>query len=106
MTAATAGNFEWTQDWFTERYHQRMSSNRREFLSRAAGAVVGACASPPLAAVLAAQAGSARRDVPWLHEVLAPPAEASGPSRPLRSAIITVTDHWESDIMVAEGIGK
>ena len=65
-----------------------MSSNRREFLARAAGTVLGACASQPLTAVLAAQAGSARRDVPWLHEVLEPPAEASGPSRPLAPLLI------------------
>ena len=64
-----------------------MSSSRREFLVRAAGAALGACASPPLAAVLA-QAGPARRDVPWLHEVIEPPAEASGPSRPLGPLLI------------------
>lgn len=65
-----------------------MSSNRREFLARAAGTVLGACASQPLSAVLAAQARSARRDVPWLREVLEPPAEASGPSRPLGPLLI------------------
>ena len=60
-----------------------MSSNRREFLARAAATVLGARAGQPLTGVLGVQAGSARRDVPWLHEVLEPPAEATGPSRPL-----------------------
>lgn len=77
-----------TQDPFARRYHQRMSSNRREFLVRAAGAVLGAGAGPPLIPVLAAQAGPARRDVPWLREVLELPAEASGPSRALGPLLI------------------
>ena len=64
-----------------------MFSNRREFLARAAGTVLGGCASQPLT-VLSAQAGSARRDVPWLREVFEPPAEASGPSRPLGPLLI------------------
>ena len=78
-----------------------MSSNRREFLARAAGTLLGACAGQPLAAVLPAQAGSARRDVPWLREVLEPPAEASGPSPPLgpllidgRGRPIATLDEW------------
>src|SRR5688572_9911701 len=78
-----------------------MASNRREFLAHAAGAVFGASASQPLTAILAAQAGPARRDVPWLHEVVEPPAEASGPSRPLgpllvdaRGRPITTLDEW------------
>ena len=78
-----------------------MSANRREFLARAAGAVLGAGASQPLTALPAAQAASVRRDVPWLHEVLEPPAGASGPSRPLgpllvdaRGRPITTLDGW------------
>ena len=47
-----------------------MSWNRREFVARAAGTVLGAWASQSLTATLAAQAGAARRDVLWLHDVL------------------------------------
>ena len=65
-----------------------MVSNRREFLARAAGAVVGAGASQPLIPVLAAQARRSRRDVPWLREVLEPPAEATAPSRALGPLLI------------------
>jgi dienelactone hydrolase len=75
--------------------------NRRQFLAGAAGTVLGAHASQPLTAVLAAQPGSARRDVSWLHELLEPPADASGPSRPLtpllvdgRGRAIATLDGW------------
>jgi dienelactone hydrolase len=63
-----------------------MPSNRRAFLARAAATVFGA--SPTLTAALAAQPGRARRDVPWLRDVLEPPAEAAGPSRPLEPLLV------------------
>jgi dienelactone hydrolase len=78
-----------------------MFSNRREFLAQTAGTVLSWCGCQPLGAALAAQAGAARRDVPWLHEVLEPPAEASMPPRPLapllvdnRGRLITTLDGW------------
>jgi dienelactone hydrolase len=84
-----------------DRYHQRMSSNRRDFLARGAGALLGAAASQPVTAFVSAQAGRARADVPWLHEVIAPPADASGPSPPLgpllidhRGRAIATLDEW------------
>src|SRR5688500_13797075 len=85
---ATAGSCELTHDRFAQRCHQATSSNRCESLARAAAAVLGAGASQPRSGVLAALASSARRDVPWLHEVLEPPADASGPSRPLGPLLI------------------
>jgi dienelactone hydrolase len=78
-----------------------MSADRREFLARAGSAAFGACIGPPLTAVLAAQAAAARREVPWLHEVLEPPATAGAPSRPLAPVLIdsdgrtiTTLDAW------------
>src|SRR5688572_14103413 len=75
-----------------------MFPDRREFFARAAGTVLGACASASLASVAEAQAGSVGRDVPWLRDVLEPPAGASVPSRPLgplgpESAVATL-DGW------------
>jgi dienelactone hydrolase len=78
-------------------------SNRREFLARAAGAVLGAGASQPLTGILTAQASRARRDVPWLHEVLEPPAEATGPSRPLGPIL---TDGGGRPIATLDGWGR
>lgn len=55
-----------------------------------------------MTAGLAAQAAATRREVPWLHEVLEPPATASVPSRPLAPVLvdssgraITTLDAWQ-----------
>jgi hypothetical protein len=78
-----------------------MSSTRREFVARAAAAAFGACVGPPLAAVLTAQRAAPTRDVPWLNEVLGPPATVVAPSRPLGPVLtdrngrtITTLDAW------------
>jgi dienelactone hydrolase len=77
-----------------------MSFSRRELFARTASAAFGASAGPLLSAVLADQAPAARRDVPWLHEVLEP-RTASSPSRQLRPVLIdrngraiTTLDAW------------
>ena len=59
------------------------SFSRREFVVRAASAAAGVSVSGPLSTVLAAQRTEPSRDVPWLDEVLEPPASAGAPSRPL-----------------------
>ena len=65
-----------------------MDTNRREFLARAASALVGACSVPPIAARLWAQAPAVRRDVPWLREVLEPPPNFPQPPRPLAPVLV------------------
>jgi dienelactone hydrolase len=65
-----------------------MPSSRRQFLARTASTVCGACTMQPVIAAQAARTALARRDVPWLREVLEPPIEASGPSRPLGPLLI------------------
>ena len=57
------------------------SPSRREFVARAASAAFGAWVGPPLTAVLTAQRSAPTRDVPWLNEVLGPPATVVAPSR-------------------------
>jgi dienelactone hydrolase len=64
------------------------SFSRREFARRAASAAIGACAARPLTAALAAQPGARARDVPWLSEVLEPPAAASAPPRALAPLLL------------------
>lgn len=78
-----------------------MPPSRREFVASAASAAVSAFLTDPLGAALQAQARRAHGDVPWLHEVLAPPAAASAPARPLaplltdnRGRPITTLDAW------------
>jgi dienelactone hydrolase len=88
-----------------------VASNRREFLAGAAGAILGTGASQRLSAVVAVQSGSDRRDVPWLHQVVEPPPEASRASRPLgpllidgRGRPIAALDGWRrrrSDLVKA-----
>lgn len=78
-----------------------MPSDRREFVVRAASAALGACVGLPLTAVPAGQTIALRRDVPWLHEVVEPPASSSAPARPLAPVLvdsdgraITTLDSW------------
>ena len=77
-----------------------MCTNRREFLARAVSAVIGA-AAPRLAAPLRAQSRAVRRDVPWLQDVVKPPASLPAPPRPLAPIVvgadgraITTLDAW------------
>jgi dienelactone hydrolase len=78
-----------------------MSVSRREFLACAASSALGACVTPPLTAARAAQGASARKEVPWLQDVLKPPGTASAPSRSLAPVLvdshgrpITTLDAW------------
>ena len=64
------------------------SSSRREFVRRAASAAFGAYAARPLTSALAAQRAATSRDVPWLREVLEPPAAAAAPPRPLAPLLL------------------
>jgi dienelactone hydrolase len=76
------------------------SPGRREFVARALSAALGACVGVPWRDARAAQDAAARREVPWLHEVLEPPPAASAPSRPLapilmdRTRAITTLEAW------------
>ena len=54
-----------------------MSCSRRDFLARAASTACGACLAPPLAAMSSAQDRGPARDVPWLRDVLQPPAKVT-----------------------------
>ena len=74
---------------------------RRQFLVRSAYAAAGACVVPRLSALLSAQAAGPRKEVPWLREVLEPPAALPAPSRPLTPLLIdskggpiTTLDGW------------
>ena len=61
-----------------------MSSNRREFVARAASTTLAACMGTALSPFLAAAQGRrAHGDVPWLHEILQAPADPPTPPRPL-----------------------
>ena len=66
----------------------RDAPTRREFVTRAASAAFGTWLCPPLTALLTAQRAATTRDVPWLHDVLAPPADAPAPSRPLGPVLV------------------
>ena len=65
-----------------------MACNRREFVARAASAVLGACVLPASAAGLAGQRTASRRDVPWLEDVLQPPGGEPGPSPALAPLLV------------------
>jgi dienelactone hydrolase len=62
--------------------------SRREFVARAAYAAFAACVSRPPLAVLTAQRSAPRRDVPWLNDVLQPPAAVPAPPRPLLPILV------------------
>jgi dienelactone hydrolase len=57
--------------------------NRREFVVRVASAAVALSVGRPCLTALASQRAARSRDVPWLNEVLEPPASAGAPSPPL-----------------------
>ena len=63
------------------------SSNRREFVARASSAAFGAGLGWVWPAPLPAQA-PARRDVPWLQEVLQAPEAPPAPARPLQPVLV------------------
>jgi hypothetical protein len=78
-----------------------MPFERREFLARAASAALTACAGPRLAALAPAQSTTERKDVPWLQEVVQPPATPIAPPRPLAPVLaasdgraITTLEGW------------
>ena len=65
-----------------------MPATRREFAVRAASAAFGTCLGFPSTTWPPAQAGVAARDVPWLPEVLEPPANVPAPPRPLAPILV------------------
>jgi dienelactone hydrolase len=84
-------------------------ANRRDFLARAAFAALGAGVSSKLTGRVDAQTQSPRRDVPWLREVIEPPAGATAPPRPLGELLvdsngrtITTLDAWRTRRMELE----
>jgi Dienelactone hydrolase family len=62
------------------------SPTRRDFVARAASAAIVTCVGSPSIAVAAQTA--ARRDVPWLKEVLDAPAAPPPPPRPLAPILV------------------
>lgn len=65
-----------------------MPSTRREFVSHAGSAALAACLVSSLPAAISAQPRRARRDVPWLHEILQPPPDPPRPPRPLAPILV------------------
>lgn len=63
-------------------------ADRRKFLARAAAAAFGVCVGPRLMAGTAMQTGSPGRDVPWLGDVLEPPADVTVPPSPLGPLLV------------------
>jgi dienelactone hydrolase len=57
-------------------------------VTRSAAAAFAACVAPPWSGVLTAQRPASRRDVPWLNEVLQPPAAVPAPPRPLTPILV------------------
>ena len=64
------------------------SFSRREFVCQAASAAIGLSVSRPLLPVLASQRAATSRDVPWLDEVLGPPAAAGSPPSTLAPILV------------------
>jgi dienelactone hydrolase len=64
------------------------SSTRRQFVAHAAAAAFGALFAPPLSRLVSAQRSAPHRDVPWLTDVLEPPATAATPARPLAPVLV------------------
>ena len=71
----------------------RAAPTRREFVSRAAAAAFGVWRGLPLTAGLTSQRAAPTRDVPWLHDVLEPPADVPAPSRPVGPVLVDRNGH-------------
>lgn len=65
-----------------------MHSSRRAFVAGVSRAALGVWAVPSLATPVAAQRPAARKDVPWLRQVVEPPAQPPAASRPLAPILI------------------
>ncbi len=77
------------------------SFSRREFVWRAASVALGVSASRPVLPILASQLAATSRDVPWLSDVLEPPAAVAAQPRTLAPILvdqngrtITTLDEW------------